>query len=251
MSVAEVSTSIDGGRGRTTTIPHYPHFLGDYTSFIYRLGLAMAVLTIVASIVVYHSKFGWGLFAIRDQESVAESLGVPTFRYKVLAFGLSMGLAGMSAGIHAVQLSYFQPTDVFDLGGVAIAVVFMGIVGGRKHWLGPVLGAIVIYTASSRLVQSNLATWNDIIRGVGLAVVMVIAREGIVGRVLRHPFRASILLVLSTAIGAAAGVAGTVNRLAVGLVTVLVILLIEEAWAENRIRLQLPLRSRTATAPTR
>lgn len=246
MSLAQVTNSIDGGRGRTTTIPHYPNFLGDYASFIYRLGLVMAVITVLVSIWVYYSKFGWGLFAIRDQESVAEGLGVPTFRYKVLAFALSMGLAGMSAAVHAVQLSYFQPTDVFDLGGVAIAVVFMAIVGGRSHWLGPVLGAIIIYTATSRLVQSNLATWNDIIRGVGLAAVVVVAREGIVGRVLRHPIRAIAVLVVATVVGALAGVNGTINRLAVGLVTVLVLLLVEEGLAQRLVRL--PLRRPRAIA---
>jgi branched-chain amino acid transport system permease protein len=229
MSVAQVSRSIDGGRGRTVSIPHYPHFLGDYASFIYRLGVVMAVVAVCLSIAVYYSKFGWGLFAIRDQEAVAEGLGVPTLRYKLLAFALSCGLVGASSAIHAVQLSYFQPTDVFDLGGVAIAVVFMCIVGGRGHWLGPIIGAIVIYTATSRLVQSNLATWNDIIRGVGLAVVMVIARDGIVGQLRSHPIWAGTVFVSGSLLGALAGVGGAINRIAVGLVVMLVALLVQEA----------------------
>jgi branched-chain amino acid transport system permease protein len=229
MSVAQVSTRIDGGRGRTVSIPSYPHVLGDYASFIYRLGLVMAVITVCVSIVVYSSRLGWGLFALRDQEAVAEGLGVPTFRYKVLAFALSMGLAGASAAVHSVQLSYFQPTDIFDLGGVALAVVFMCIVGGRNHWLGPIIGAIIVYTATSRLVQSNLATWNDIIRGLGLAVVMVIAREGIYDRLRRHPIRAISVLVVATVAGAFAGVGGSINRIAVGLVATLLVLLAEQA----------------------
>jgi branched-chain amino acid transport system permease protein len=236
MSVAQVSQSIDGGRGRTVNIPHYPHFLGDYASFIYRLGVVMAVVAVCISIVVYYSKFGWGLFAIRDQEAVAEGLGVPTLRYKLLAFALSCGIVGSSAAIHSVQLSYFQPTDVFDLGGVAIAVVFMCIVGGRNHWLGPIIGAIVIYTATSRLVQSNLATWNDIIRGVGLAVVMVVARDGIVGRLMAQPMLAGGVLVLATLLAAVAGIGGTIDRIAVGLVAMVVVLLVQGALA-SRLRL--------------
>ena len=40
---------------------------------------------------VYHSRFGTGLFAIHDDEDVAEVMGVPTFRYKLGAFALSCG----------------------------------------------------------------------------------------------------------------------------------------------------------------
>ena len=55
---------------------------------------------------MYHSRFGTGLFAIHDDEDVAEVMGVPTYRFKLAAFAISCALAGLAGGIHAVFVSY-------------------------------------------------------------------------------------------------------------------------------------------------
>ena len=49
-----------------------------------------------AAFAMQHSRFGWALFAIHDAEEVAEGLGVPTFRHKMIAIGLNVvvGYAG-------------------------------------------------------------------------------------------------------------------------------------------------------------
>ena len=52
------------------------------------------------------AKLGAGLFAIHDDEDVAEVMGVPTYRCKLAAFALSCALAGMAGGIHALFVSY-------------------------------------------------------------------------------------------------------------------------------------------------
>jgi branched-chain amino acid transport system permease protein len=46
---------------------------------LYYMGLALALVTVAAAFGIFHSKFGAGLFAIHDDEDVAEVLGVPTF----------------------------------------------------------------------------------------------------------------------------------------------------------------------------
>ena len=57
--------------------PDYPDVLGDFQDLVYRLGLAVAALAVVSAFLIQHSRFGWGLFSIRDEEGVAEELGVP------------------------------------------------------------------------------------------------------------------------------------------------------------------------------
>ena len=55
---------------------------------------------------VSHSKLGLGLYAISDDEDVAEVKGVPTFRYKMIAFALSSGIAGAVGGVHSIYVGF-------------------------------------------------------------------------------------------------------------------------------------------------
>ena len=71
-SVAVLSTWVDGGQGIALPVPDYPAFLGEFQDLIYRLGLAVAALAVVTALLVQGSRFGWGLFSIRDEEDVAE-----------------------------------------------------------------------------------------------------------------------------------------------------------------------------------
>jgi hypothetical protein len=64
---------------------------------------------------------------------------------------------------------------------------------------------------------------------------MVIAREGIVGRLLLHPIRSVAVVVAGSFLAYLAGIHGSVHRVAVGLVAAMVMLLAEEALSEHRI----------------
>ena len=57
------------------------------------LALILALATIAIAYEIYHARLGTGLFAIHDDEDVAEVMGVPTFRYKIVALGVSCALA--------------------------------------------------------------------------------------------------------------------------------------------------------------
>ena len=77
-----------------------------------------------------------GLFAIHDDEDVAEVKGVPTFRYKLVAFALSAGIAGVVGGIHAMYVGFVTVGETFEL-TVPLYVVLMSVLGGSRHWFGP------------------------------------------------------------------------------------------------------------------
>src|SRR4051812_49566385 len=110
---------------------------------LYLLMLAIAVATVWIAHAVFYSRFGTGLFAIHDDEDVAEVMGVPTYRFKLAAFCLSCALAGLAGGIHAVFISYVTVAETFSI-ALAVNVVLMSALGGTRHWLGPAVGAIVI-----------------------------------------------------------------------------------------------------------
>ena len=80
------ATWVDGGQGIAIPIPELPG-RSSATSRTSSTGSGsrVAALAVVAAFLIQNSRFGWGLFSIRDEEDVAEELGVPTFRYKMFA----------------------------------------------------------------------------------------------------------------------------------------------------------------------
>lgn len=197
-AVARISPTIDGGQGIPLSNVPVPEALGDFPVMIFRLGLIVATLAVITAQFVQHSRLGWGLFAIRDDEDVAETLGVPTFRFKMIAFALTAFLAGLSGAVHSLQVSYVTIEEVFNI-RVPLMVILMSILGGTRHWMGPILGALVVHTMSDRLNRAGLVEISDLIIG-GLLILMVLAvKEGIYLRMRRHP--------IATLVGAAAGTA--------------------------------------------
>jgi len=184
-SVARLSPSIDGGTGIFMTGTLLPTFLGEFTTAAYRLTLVIALITVLVAYLIYDSRLGWGLFAIRDDEPVAEGLGVPTFRYKMMALGTNALFAGLMGGVWALQLGFVTVDDVFNI-RVPLFVILMSVLGGMQHWMGPVVGAIIITTLTDRLNSAGLTDVSQIIIGALLVVLALAVREGVYVRMRRH-----------------------------------------------------------------
>jgi len=175
-----LNTRIDGGPGISMGGTPVPEIGPSASASIYLMALAAAVLTLLIAYKVQASKLGTGLFAIHDDEDVAEVMGVPTFRYKLLAFALSSALAGLAGGIHALFVSYVTAGETFTI-VVPLTVVLMSVLGGTRHWAGPAVGATVItcllyfFTAGNSPVAGKAAV------GVILVVVILFMPNGILG----------------------------------------------------------------------
>jgi ABC-type branched-subunit amino acid transport system permease subunit len=87
------------------------------------------------------------LIAIREDEGKAESVGIDTMMYKVLAFGISAYFVAVAGGIYSYFFTYIDPTFVFDV-FVSVTMVLMAILGGRGTLWGPVLGAFIMQPLS-------------------------------------------------------------------------------------------------------
>jgi branched-chain amino acid transport system permease protein len=223
-TVARVSTFVDGGQGRQISVPEYPSFLGEFSEMIYRLGVVVALVAVAAAYAIQHSRFGWGLFVIRDREDVAEGVGVPTFRYKMMAIGITGFLAGASGSVYALQIGFVTIEQVFGL-TVPLFVIVMSVLGGREHWLGPVLGAVIVFTLQDRLVSAGLESWNQIIIGGILVVLVIFVGEGLYQRGAGRWAPAGALLVLGTVVLAATGAAdGLIDAFAFALAGAVLIL---------------------------
>jgi branched-chain amino acid transport system permease protein len=177
-AVAQLSNYIDGGQGKSIESPSYPDFLGSYSDLIYRMGVLIAIGSVATAYAIQHSRFGRGLFAIRDDEDVAEAFGTPTFRYKMIAFAISGFIAGAAGAVNSLQLSYVSIDATFTF-ITPLFVILMSTLGGRNHWLGPVLGAAIIYLLQERLSGSAFTNYSQILLGVILALTILFVPEGL------------------------------------------------------------------------
>ncbi len=181
-SVARLTSLIDGGRGIFMTGTPLPEFLGDFRTSMYRMTLVIALLTVLTAYLIFESRLGWGLFSIRDDEQVARGLGVPTFRYKMTALGTNAFFGGLMGGVWALQIGFLTVEDIFNI-RVPLLVILMAVLGGMRHWMGPVVGAMIIYTLTDRLNSAGLADLNQVIIGALLIVLVLGVREGIYLRI--------------------------------------------------------------------
>ncbi|HXG03421.1 MAG TPA: branched-chain amino acid ABC transporter permease, partial [Candidatus Binatia bacterium] len=179
-----LNTRIDGGPGVYLSAVPIPTVFAGPTSTLYLLSLAVAAAAVATAGVVQRARLGRGLFAIADDEDVAEVLGVPTYRFKLAALGLSGFLAGVAGGIHALFVTYVTVAETFSI-TVPLYVVLMSILGGARHWLGPAVGATVITALTYAFVGGEWAVIGRAIVGLTLVAVILFLPHGVVGLLAR------------------------------------------------------------------
>ena len=127
-----------------------------------------------------HSPFGHVLRAIRDNEPRAVSLGYDVERYKLTAFVLSAGLAGLAGGLKALVLQFAVLTDAhWHKSG---EVVLMTLLGGMGTVMGPSVGALTVVAMENYL--SGLGDWVTVLTGLIFVVGVLAFRRGFVGEAL-------------------------------------------------------------------
>ncbi|HEX7890196.1 MAG TPA: branched-chain amino acid ABC transporter ATP-binding protein/permease [Ramlibacter sp.] len=180
-----LNSPVDGGPGVYLNAVETPKLAPSPASSIYLMILVATIVTVLVAYKVHASKLGIGLFAIHDDEDVAEVMGVPTFRYKLVAFAISCALAGLAGGIHALFVQYVTAGETFNI-TVPLTVVLMSVLGGTRHWAGPAVGAAAItgllylFTAGDHAVAGKAAV------GVILVLVILFMPNGILGQVLKR-----------------------------------------------------------------
>ena len=176
-----VNTPVDGGNGVSLAAVAVPKIGPTPSATFYLLALAAAALTLLVAWWIAQSRFGAGLFAIHDDEDAAEVIGVPTYRYKLAALGISCALAGMAGGIHALFLNYVTVGEVFTI-AVPLTVVLMSVLGGTRHWAGPAVGAVAITLLLYGFTAADHAIAGKAMIGVILIAAILFMPDGILPR---------------------------------------------------------------------
>jgi branched-chain amino acid transport system permease protein len=132
---------------------------------------------------------GHGLQALRDDELAAECTGVPTLRLKLLACVVSGALMSAAGAPAAMYLQYANPETAFNL-NYSVSVLAMSLIGGTAHWIGPVIGAILLGSTQQLLAVTISSEINVLVLGVMLVLFVVAAPKGIIGWLRRSPAHA-------------------------------------------------------------
>lgn len=175
---ANNTDEIGGARG-ITNVPHPPTMFGTKFLFdkapYYYLMLATIVLVIVFARRLEISRVGRSWAAIREDEDAAELMGVPTFKFKLLAFAVGAIIGGLAGGVWASQANFVVPTNFpFILSATILVAV---VLGGSGNLPGVMLGAFLIAWLPERF--RGLAEYRILLFGAVLVILMALRPEGL------------------------------------------------------------------------
>lgn len=171
---------VGGSAGAYLLHPKRGPWFGSYIEYLFLLMLIVAAVSIVVARAVERSWLGYGFIAIRDDETAAEAMGVPTLRLKLLATGLSGALMGMAGAPLPYYVSFLEPTSAFNL-AYAINAIAMAMIGGTSTWIGPLVGAVLLATVQQVATVTISSEINLLVVGALLVGFVLLAPNGIVG----------------------------------------------------------------------
>ena len=160
-----------------------PEVMAPFASYTRMLFVVMALLALLAISVARYIQVGWigrGLRAIRDSEEAAESSGVPTLRLKLFACTVSGALMGAAGAPMPMYLSFIEPASSFSLNW-GVSALAMPMIGGTAHWIGPVIGALLLGSIQQIVTVTISNEINVLVVGVLLVLFVVLAPDGVVG----------------------------------------------------------------------
>ena len=186
-------SSVTGG-AEGLSIPPVP----DLANMVLGSKSAYQALTLVYLLVAYAitrwleaSRFGFYLFAIRDNDEAAAAAGINPLMVRSAAMALSAALTGVGGSLFAQYFLYLDPTYVISP-ELSFQFALLPAVGGLGTAVGPIIGSFLI-TPLSELLRANLgnaaAGLHLVIYSAGLIVVMLYFPSGIAGALEKFKLR--------------------------------------------------------------
>ena len=159
--------------------------LGNTTTFLkfgitdqipyYWLALMVIFVVIFFDKRIKDSRVGRAWEATREDEDAAELMGVPTFKFKLLAFAMGAFIGGLSGALFAGKQGFISP-DSFPL---LLSILFIAavVVGGAGNRKGVILGAIVVAYFPERFREFQ--EWRVLVFGLALMLLAIFRPQGL------------------------------------------------------------------------
>jgi branched-chain amino acid transport system permease protein len=140
-------------------------------AFFYIIFISLILMTYIA-VNIMRTRYGRAFIAIRDNDQAAEGMGIPIFRYKLLAFAISSFYAGFAGAIWAFYMISIT-TEPFNL-GLSVEYLAMVIIGGMGNIAGSIFGATFI-TVLNEILRwlTDILMNTGILQGIELSVAPI------------------------------------------------------------------------------
>lgn len=155
-------------------------FTGRYFwRWFYLSAVALAALTFIVNAWVSQSRFGYYLMAIREDEDTASAVGIDTASYKNRALLISAFITALGGTLYASAFQFIIPDNVLTI-DISLQVAIITMLGGAGTLLGPIVGAILLLSASE-IFKNQFKESHLLIYGILIVLVVLFLPEGIMG----------------------------------------------------------------------
>jgi branched-chain amino acid transport system permease protein len=141
----------------------------------YWMGLTVVIIVLFADILIKNSRVGRAWEATREDEDAAELMGVPTFRFKLLAFAMGAFIGGLAGGLYASRQGFINPLSFLLL----FSILFLAavVVGGQGNRWGVMVGAFLVAYLPERFRE--FAEFRVLVFGLALMLLATFRPEGL------------------------------------------------------------------------
>ncbi|WP_408899198.1 branched-chain amino acid ABC transporter permease [Nocardioides sp. R1-1] len=141
----------------------------------YWMGLTAVIVVLIADILIKNSRVGRAWEATREDEDAAELMGVPTFKFKLLAFATGAFIGGLAGGLYASRQGFINPQSFLLL--FSILYLAAVVVGGQGNRWGVLVGATLVAYLPQRFREFD--DFRVLVFGLALVVLATVRPEGL------------------------------------------------------------------------
>lgn len=176
--ILNTSREITGGGTGITRIPDIDLLIFkideniEYAIFVWLIVLLVFLLKKR----IVESKIGLAFLAIKENTIAASGLGINVRKYKIMAFAISAGIAGLAGALYSHLMGFISP-DTFNSAQSTLFLTML-LFGGTCSYLGPIVGSIVLIFIREFLQE--FSRFQTLIYGVFLLIVLFYFPNGIV-----------------------------------------------------------------------
>lgn len=148
------------------------------------LMLGFLAVTLVILAAIKHSRLGYSLQAVRDNEDTAEAAGIDVLRTKLVGMAISAALMAAGGCLYLMYVRVVDPPSLFSLFDIGVKVALIALIGGIGTIYGPLLGALLIIPLENYLraeLGGTIPGSNLIVLGIVLVLTALYLRRGIMG----------------------------------------------------------------------
>ncbi len=138
------------------------------------------VLVVITTLIIVnfvHSRNGRAVMSVREDEIAAESIGINTTKYKIIAFVLGAAIASIGGALHANYIQTINPTDFGIMESINILIIV--VLGGIGSITGTFVAAFVLGLLD--MVLQNFGTLRMVLYSLALILIMVFKPSGLLG----------------------------------------------------------------------